>query len=174
MQQEPERAGRVTAGNASQLSDGGAAVLVASRARAERNGWPVLARIVDHTSVAGPPKQLMAAPIPAVRKLLRRHGLEMGQLACFEHNEAFAAASCAVARALGANPTTMNSHGGAVAVGHPIGASGARCLVTTVNRLRREPEGALAVTTLCLGGGEVVAMLIAAGPDLRTASWPAS
>eukprot|EP01047_Picozoa_sp_COSAG01_P077268 COSAG01_NODE_13855_length_1526_cov_2.005606_3_plen_83_part_00 len=71
-----------------------------------------------------------------------------------------------MARALGADPATTNSLGGAVAIGHPLGASGARCLATTINRLRREPEGALAVTTLCLGGGEAVAMLIAAGPDL--------
>ena len=84
-QTKPEQGGRVTAGNSSQLSDGGAAVLVASRARAESNGWPVLARIVDHASAALPPRQVMAAPIPAVRKLLRRNGLRMVSRAVYSY-----------------------------------------------------------------------------------------
>jgi len=163
--------GRITAGNASQLSDGAAAILVASEAAAAEHGWPVLARIIDQTTSGVEPARVMAAPIPAVETLLTRNGLTIGDLAVLEHNEAFAAASCAVAKALGVDDARFNPHGGAVAIGHPLGATGARCLATTINALRAaEPQSdglaARGITTICLGGGNAVAMLVEAGPDL--------
>ncbi len=163
--------GRVTAGNSSQVSDGAAAILVASEAAATANGWPVLARIIDQTTSGLEPAHVMAAPIPAVQTLLERNGLAIDDLAVLEHNEAFAAASCAVAQALDVDDSRFNPHGGAVAIGHPLGATGARLLATTINALRSADDRAdddppLGITTLCLGGGNAIAMLIAAGPDL--------
>ena len=163
--------GSVTAGNASQLSDGAAAIIVASEEIAAANGWPILARIVDQTTSGRPPSKVMEAPIPAVETLLDRNGIGIDDLAVLEHNEAFAAASCAVGKALGVDEKRFNPHGGAVAIGHPLGATGARCLATTINALRfadaREEGGPpIGIATLCLGGGNAVAMLVEAGPDL--------
>lgn len=154
---DPE--GQVTAGNASQLSDGAAAVLVTSRERAEAEGWEILAEIVDQTTSGLAPADVMAAPIPAVETLLERNSLKIGDLDIVEHNEAFAAASCAVAKQLGIPDEKFNPHGGAVAIGHPLGATGARCLMTLINALRRR-GGGKGIVTLCLGGGNAVAMLI--------------
>lgn len=151
--------GQVTAGNASQLSDGAAAILVASRQRATAEGWEILAEIVDQTTSGLAPADVMAAPIPAVQTLLERNSLSVDDLRFVEHNEAFAAASCAVAKALEIPDEKFNPHGGAVAVGHPLGATGARCLMTLINALRRE-GGGKGIVTLCLGGGNAVAMLV--------------
>ncbi len=151
--------GQVTAGNASQLSDGAAAILVTSRSRAAAEGWEVLASIIDQTTSGLAPADVMAAPIPAVRTLLVRNSLTIDDLAFIEHNEAFAAASCAVAKGLGVPDEKFNPHGGAVAIGHPLGATGARCLMTLINALRRD-GGGKGVVTLCLGGGNAVAMLV--------------
>ncbi|MEE2759477.1 MAG: thiolase family protein [Candidatus Thermoplasmatota archaeon] len=153
--------GNVTAGNASQLSDGAAAVLVASRTIADENGWPILATIIDYCTSGVEPARVMAAPIPAIESLLQRNGITIEDLAYVEHNEAFAAASCAIAKACNIPDEKFNPHGGAVAIGHPLGATGARCLMTLINALRRN-GGGKGVVTLCLGGGNAVAMLVEA------------
>ena len=151
--------GKVTAGNASQLSDGAAAVLVASREAANKNGWSVLATVLDYCTSGVEPARVMAAPIPAIEMLLQRNHLTMDDLAYVEHNEAFAAASCAIAKACNIPDEKFNPHGGAVAIGHPLGATGARCLMTLINALRRT-GGGKGIVTLCLGGGNAVAMLV--------------
>ena len=153
--------GRVTAGNASQLSDGAAAVLVANRDTAETNGWPILGTILDYCTTGVEPARVMAAPIPAIELLLDRNDLTMEDLSFVEHNEAFAAASCAIAKACSVPDEKLNPHGGAVAIGHPLGATGARCLMTLINALRRT-GGGKGIVTLCLGGGNAVAMLVSA------------
>ena len=154
--------GKVTAGNASQLSDGAAAVLVASRQIAEDQGWPGLGIVLDYCTSGVEPARVMAAPIPAIECLLERNQLTMDDLTYVEHNEAFAAASCAVAKACEISDEKFNPHGGAVAIGHPLGATGARCLMTLINALRRS-GGGKGIVTLCLGGGNAVAMLVEAG-----------
>ena len=153
--------GKVTAGNASQLSDGAAAVLVASRQIAQEQGWPVLGTVLDYCTSGVEPARVMAAPIPAIESLLERNQLTMDDLTYVEHNEAFAAASCAVAKACEISDRKFNPHGGAVAIGHPLGATGARCLMTLINALRRS-GGGKGIVTLCLGGGNAVAMLVEA------------
>lgn len=163
--------GQVTAGNASQLSDGAAAILVARRNAAKSNGWPILAVILDQETSGLEPSKVMAAPIPAVEAIMHRNDLKVSDIDMFEHNEAFASASCAVAKALDIPDEKFNVHGGAVAVGHPLGASGARCLMTLINALQRMDEekdasankskaGSIGIVTLCLGGGNAVAMLV--------------
>ena len=153
--------GRVTAGNASQLSDGAAAVLVASRDAAEANGWPILGTVLDYCTTGVEPARVMAAPIPAIELLLDRNDITMDDLSFVEHNEAFAAASCAVVKACSVPDDKINPHGGAVSIGHPLGATGARCLMTLINALRRT-GGGKGIVTLCLGGGNAVAMLVSA------------
>jgi len=153
--------GKITAGNASQLSDGAAAVLVARRQIAEEQGWPVLGTVLDYCTSGVEPARVMAAPIPAIECLLERNQLTMDDLTYVEHNEAFAAASCAVAKACEISDEKFNPHGGAVAIGHPLGATGARCLMTLINALRRS-GGGKGIVTLCLGGGNAVAMLVEA------------
>tara|TARA_X000001036_G_scaffold190154_1_gene179233 strand:- start:6004 stop:7143 length:1140 start_codon:yes stop_codon:yes gene_type:complete len=153
--------GRVTAGNASQLSDGAAAVLVASRDAAEANSWPILGTVLDYCTTGVEPARVMAAPIPAIEILLHRNEMTMDDLSFVEHNEAFAAASCAVAKACSVPDDKINPHGGAVSIGHPLGATGARCLMTLINALRRT-GGGKGIVTLCLGGGNAVAMLVSA------------
>ena len=156
-----QEGGRVTAGNASQLSDGAAAVLVANRETAEANGWPVLGTILDYCTTGVEPARVMAAPISAIELLLERNEMTMDDLSFVEHNEAFAAASCAVVKACRIPDNKINPHGGAVAIGHPLGATGARCLMTLINALRRT-GGGKGIVTLCLGGGNAVAMLVSA------------
>ena len=151
--------GTVTAGNASTLNDGGSAVLVADEAFAIEKGWPILARIIDQCTSGVEPARVMYAPIPAIQTLLERNGLEVGDVDVYEHNEAFAAASCAVAKEICIPESRFNLHGGAVSLGHPLGASGTRCLMTMLGVLRRT-DGSTGIVTLCLGGGNAVAMLI--------------
>jgi len=151
--------GLVTAGNASQLSDGASALVVMVRDEAERRGIAPLARIVAYDSSATRPEWVMEAPIGSVRRLLDKTKLQIGDIDLFEHNEAFATASCAVAKELGVPAERFNVHGGAVALGHPIGASGARVLTTLLYALRaRRARRGLA--TLCLGGGGAVSLLV--------------
>jgi len=154
-----DREGKVTAGNASTLNDGAAAVLVADADLAAEMGWNVIAEIVDQTTSGVAPERVMAAPIPAVRTLLERQGLDVLDVDVYEHNEAFAAASCAVAQDLGIPNDRFNLHGGAVSLGHPLGASGARCLITMIGAMRRI-DAKSGIVTLCLGGGNAVAMLV--------------
>ncbi|MEC7111027.1 MAG: acetyl-CoA C-acyltransferase [Candidatus Thermoplasmatota archaeon] len=154
-----DREGKVTAGNASTLNDGAAAVLVADADLAAEMGWDVIAEIVDQTTSGVAPERVMAAPIPAVRTLLERQELDVLDVDVYEHNEAFAAASCAVAQDLGIPNDRFNLHGGAVSLGHPLGASGARCLITMIGAMRRI-DAKSGIVTLCLGGGNAVAMLV--------------
>jgi acetyl-CoA C-acetyltransferase len=151
--------GTVTAGNASQLSDGAAGLLVASRAAAEQLGSAPLARIVSYATAGVDPKDIFIAPVPAVRMALDKAGLGVRDIDLFELNEAFAAQMCACTRELELPEEKVNVNGGAVALGHPIGASGARVLVTLLHALKRRglKRG---VASLCLGGGNAVAMVV--------------
>ena len=151
--------GVVTAGNASQISDGASALVVMDEAEAERRRLEPLARIVASDSFAMAPRLVMEAPIGSVRRLLERSRLAIEDVDLFEHNEAFATASCAVGKGLGVPADRFNVHGGAIALGHPIGASGARVLTTLLHamRARRARRG---LATLCLGGGGAVSMLV--------------
>ena len=151
--------GQVTAGNSSQVSDGASAVLIASEEAANQHGLPVLARIVGYATSGVESHRVMSAPIPTVHKLLKQTGMSMENIDILEHNEAFAAASCAIQMALGASEGCFNPHGGAVAIGHPLGATGTRCLMTLVNALEHS-GGSRGIVTICLGGGNAVAMMV--------------
>jgi acetyl-CoA C-acetyltransferase len=149
----------VTAGNASTLNDGAAAVVVTSAAYAEAHGLRVLAEITGYASGAGEPQELFFAPITAVHNLMRAQGTTIGDYDLIEANEAFAAQALADGAGLGWDPARVNVHGGAIALGHPIGASGARVLVTLLHALAdRGLRTGLA--TLCLGGGDAVALSV--------------
>jgi len=151
--------GIVTAGNASSINDGAASAVVMSDDMAASYSQKVSANIIDYEEVATKPEWLMEAPIPAVEKLLERNSLKVDDVDLFEHNEAFATASVAVQKALKIPDEKFNIHGGAIALGHPIGASGARVLTTLLYSLK-EREESRGIATLCLGGGEAVAMLV--------------
>jgi acetyl-CoA C-acetyltransferase len=151
--------GQVTAGNASQISDGASAVLIASDNATRKFNLPILAKIVDYTTSGVSPQRVMAAPIGAVENLLNRNNLRIEDIDIVEHNEAFASASCSVQIALKISEDRFNLHGGAIAIGHPLGATGTRCLMTLVNALERT-NGKLGIVTICLGGGNAVAMLV--------------
>ena len=153
------RDGVVTAGNASQISDGAAALVVMSGEEVDRRGIRGLARIVAQDDSATRPAWVMEAPIESVRRLLGRARLSVADVDLFEHNEAFATASCAVRDALGVPADRFNVRGGAVALGHPIGASGARVLATLLHAMRAR-TARRGVATLCLGGGGAVSILV--------------
>jgi acetyl-CoA C-acetyltransferase len=151
--------GTATAGNASQISDGAAAVLVANAAGADNVKSSIKARIVASATHSGEPRELFTAPIGAVEAVLAKAKLAVNDIDLFELNEAFAAQCLACARALKIEPGKLNINGGAIALGHPIGASGARVLVTLLHALAwRKLRYGLAA--LCLGGGEAVAMIV--------------
>jgi acetyl-CoA C-acetyltransferase len=151
--------GLVTAGNASQISDGGAAVVVTSREKAEELGCKPMAKIIDYNTGGLAPELVMEAPIPTVRALMEKTGFGVDDIDLFEHNEAFASASVAVKKELAIPDEKFNVHGGAVALGHPIGCSGTRVLITLLYALKqRGLKRGLA--TLCLGGGNAVAMIV--------------
>ena len=154
-----DKAGTVTAGNASTLNDGASAVLIAEADFAKAQGWEILATIEDYCTSGVEPARVMSAPIPAVKMLLERNGLGVLDVDVYEHNEAFASASCAVAQEVGIPEDRFNLHGGAVSLGHPLGASGTRCLITMLGVMRRL-EATSGIVTLCLGGGNAVAMYI--------------
>ena len=154
-----QKDGIVTAGNASTLSDGASAVLVTDSEFAAEQGWEVIATIEDFVTSGVEPARVMAAPIPAVEQLLERNGLTVKDVDVFEHNEAFASASCAVAKGVGIPHDRFNLHGGAISLGHPLGASGTRCLITMLGVMRRL-EATTGIVTLCLGGGNAVAMFV--------------
>ncbi len=148
-----------TAGNASIIADGAAAVVVMSREKAEERGCTVLARIGAQAAAAIDMKYVLVAPIWAIPKVLKKAGIQIADVDLFEVNEAFSGSTVAVMRTLGLDPEKTNANGGAVALGHPIGASGCRVLVTLLHEMiRRDSRTGLA--TLCLGGGEAVALLI--------------
>ncbi len=152
-------AGTVTAGNASMLSDGAAAVVVASARAAERLGAKPLARIIAYATSGVAPKDIFIAPVAAVRQVLERAGLSIQDIDLFELNEAFAAQMLACGNELKLDESKVNVNGGAIALGHPIGASGARVLTTLLYALeQRGLKRGLA--SLCLGGGNAVAMVV--------------
>ena len=156
-----DKNGQVTAGNASQLSDGASAVLIASDYAVKRHNLPILAKIIDYCTSGLEPSKVMSAPITAIEILLHRNDLTIDDIDIIEHNEAFASASCSIQKALNIPDEKFNPHGGAVAIGHPLGATGTRCLMTLVNALNRT-SGKFGIVTICLGGGNAVAMLIEA------------
>ena len=151
--------GQVTAGNASTLNDGASAILLADEATAKENGWEIIAYIDDYCTTGVEPHRVMSAPIPAIRTLLERNQLEVLDVDIYEHNEAFASASCAVAKEIGIPNERFNLHGGAISLGHPLGSSGTRCLITLLGIMRRT-DSKSGIVTLCLGGGNAVAMLV--------------
>ena len=151
--------GTVTAGNASGINDGAAAVVVASAARARQLGREPLAQVVSFASTGVDPAIMGMGPVNAVRTALQRAGLSIRDIDLFELNEAFAAQALAVSRELGLDASKVNTRGGAVALGHPIGASGARLLTTLIYALRAQ-GGGKGVASLCIGGGMGIAMVI--------------
>ncbi|KZM51092.1 acetyl-CoA C-acetyltransferase [Labrenzia sp. OB1] len=151
--------GSVTAGNASGLNDGAAALVVMSAAEAEKRGLTPLARIASWATAGVDPAIMGSGPIPSSRKALEKAGWSAADLDLVEANEAFAAQACAVNKDMGWNPDIVNVNGGAIAIGHPIGASGARILTTLTHEMgRRDAKKGLA--TLCIGGGMGVAMCL--------------
>ncbi|PIG96341.1 acetyl-CoA C-acetyltransferase [Deinococcus sp. UR1] len=153
--------GTVTAGNASGINDGAAMLLVASEEYAQAHGLPILAEIASYAAIGVDPAIMGIGPAKAVPVALNRAGMSVADVDLFELNEAFAAQSLAVVRDLNADPTRVNVTGGAVALGHPIGASGARVLVTLIHQLRRLGKET-GVASLCIGGGMGIAIVVRA------------
>jgi acetyl-CoA C-acetyltransferase len=151
--------GSVTAGNASSISDGAAALVVMAEEKARALGLTPLGRIVSYGSFATDPAWFTTAPVHAISTLLKKTGRQIADVDLFEINEAFAVCSIAVNRELGLDPDTVNVRGGAVALGHPIGASGARILTTLIHALE-DKNLSTGVASLCIGGGEAVALMI--------------
>jgi acetyl-CoA C-acetyltransferase len=151
--------GILTAGNSSSINDGASAVVVMDEDIAKDKGLKPLAKIVDYVTSGVKPELIMEAPIHAVRKLLERNELEIKDIDLIEHNEAFSSASVVVQKVLGIPDEKFNVNGGAVALGHPIGCSGARLLTTLIYALHAR-NATRGIATLCLGGGNAVAMLI--------------
>jgi acetyl-CoA C-acetyltransferase len=149
----------VTAGNSPGLNDGAAAVLVTSEEYAKAHGLEIQARISAYSSGATAPRDLFFAPVRAVRRVMEKEGKKIGDYDLIEANEAFAVQALADGRELGWDWDRVNVHGGAVALGHPIGASGARVLVTLLNAMRQR-DAAAGIATLCLGGGDAVALSV--------------
>ena len=154
-----DREGSVTAGNASGINDGAAAVLLMSAEEAEKRGIEPLARIASYATAGLDPSIMGAGPIKASRKALERAGWKIGDLELVEANEAFAAQACAVNKTLGWDPEVVNVNGGAIAIGHPIGASGCRILNTLLYEMKRR-NAKKGLATLCIGGGMGVAMCV--------------
>ncbi|HEX9729568.1 MAG TPA: acetyl-CoA C-acetyltransferase [Gemmatimonadales bacterium] len=154
-----EKDGTVTAGNAPGLNDGASALVVASQAFAEAHGLPVMARITGYATGGGEPKDLFFAPIVAVRRLMQQAGTSIDTYDLIEANEAFAVQALADGAGLGWDWERVNVHGGAVALGHPIGASGARVLTTLLYALQDRGQST-GLATLCLGGGNAVALSV--------------
>ena len=152
--------GTVTAGNASGINDGAAALVLMTAEEAARRGIRPMARIVSWATAGVDPALMGSGPIPASRKALEKAGWSVADLDLVESNEAFAAQSCAVARDLGLDMERVNVNGGAIALGHPIGASGARVLTTLVHEMARSGAGR-GLATLCIGGGMGIAMCVA-------------
>ena len=151
--------GTVTAANASGLNDGAAALVIMSRAEAQRRGSPILARIASWASAGVDPSIMGIGPVPATRRALEKAGWTLAELDLIEANEAFAAQALSVGKELGWDPAKVNVNGGAIAIGHPIGASGARVLTTLLYEMgKRDAKKGLA--TLCIGGGMGIAMCI--------------
>jgi acetyl-CoA C-acetyltransferase len=149
----------VTAGNSSSLNDGASAIIVASEAAIERLGLVPRARIIDGASAGCEPEIMGIGPVPATQKVLKRSGLSVGDLDAVELNEAFATQSLACIRRLGLEPDIVNNDGGAIALGHPLGSSGARIAITLLGRMERE-DARVGLATMCIGVGQGTAMLL--------------
>jgi acetyl-CoA C-acetyltransferase len=154
-----DKAGTVTAGNASGLNDGAAALVLMHADEASRRGLTPLARIASWATAGVDPALMGTGPIPASQKALKKAGWSAADLDLIEANEAFAAQACAVNRAMGWDTDKVNVNGGAIAIGHPIGASGARVLVTLLHELARR-NGKKGIATLCIGGGMGIALCV--------------
>jgi acetyl-CoA C-acetyltransferase len=154
--------GSVTAGNASGINDGAAAIVVMSRKKAEELGVKPMGSVRSYASAGVPPRVMGVGPVPASQKALAKIGLGIGDIDLIEANEAFAAQSLAVGRELGWDWERVNVNGGAIALGHPIGASGARILVTLLHEMKRR-EAKRGLATLCIGGGQGIAMVVENG-----------
>ncbi|GGS14427.1 thiolase family protein [Deinococcus knuensis] len=151
--------GSVTAGNAPGLNDGAASLMVVSADFAQAHGLTPLAEIIDYATGGLAPEWVMMTPVPATQKLLTKLGMSASDVDLWELNEAFSVQSLAVARELGLDPTRVNVNGGAVALGHPIGASGARILVTLLHALKQQGKET-GIATLCMGGGNGLALAV--------------
>jgi len=151
--------GSVTAGNAPGLNDGAASLMVVSADFAQTHGLTPLAEIIDYATGGLAPEWVMMTPVPATQKLLSKLGWQDGDVDLWELNEAFSVQSLAVARELGLDPARVNVNGGAVALGHPIGASGARILVTLLHALKQQDKET-GIATLCMGGGNGLALAV--------------
>jgi len=151
--------GTVTAGNASGINDGASMLVVMSKEKARELGIRPMATIISSAYVGLDPKIMGYGPVPATRKALKKAGMKIGDLELIEANEAFAAQSLAVVKDLGLNPDIVNVNGGAIALGHPIGASGARVLTTLLYEMKRRNAGK-GLATLCIGGGQGIAMIV--------------
>jgi acetyl-CoA C-acetyltransferase len=151
--------GSVTAGNASGINDGAAAVVVMSRKKAEELGVKPMASVRSYASAGVPPRIMGIGPVPATQKVLAKSGLSLDEIDLIEANEAFAAQSLAVGRELGWDWERVNVNGGAIALGHPIGASGTRILVTLLHEMKRR-DARRGLATLCIGGGQGIAMVV--------------
>ena len=154
-----DKSGTVTAGNASGINDGAAAVVVMSAKKAAQLGFKPLARIAGFGTSGLDPATMGMGPVPATRKVLQRTGWNAADVNLFELNEAFAAQACAVNKALDIDPSKVNVNGGAIAIGHPIGASGCRILVTLLHEMKRR-EAKRGIAALCIGGGMGVSLAV--------------
>jgi len=154
-----DKEGTVTAANASSINDGAAAVLLMSKEKAEELGLKPMAKIIAQASAAKNPKWFTTAPVDAINKVLKKAGMTKDQIDLFEINEAFAVVSLAVNKELGLDPAKVDVHGGAVALGHPIGASGARILTTLLHTMKRQ-DAEYGLAALCIGGGEASALIV--------------
>jgi acetyl-CoA C-acetyltransferase len=154
--------GTVTAGNASGMNDAGAAVVLMSEEKARELGAPVRARILSYASCGVDPEVMGIGPVPAVRKALQRAGVSLDEIGVIELNEAFAAQALAVIRELDLDPARVNPNGGAIALGHPIGATGAAITAKVLGEMERAGHD-LGLVTLCIGGGQGIALLLARG-----------
>lgn len=151
--------GTVTAANSSSISDGAASLILTTAAHAKEKGWKPLAKIIAHASHAQEPKWFTTAPVEAMRKVLNKAGWHSSEVDLYEINEAFAVVAMAAIKELELDDEKVNIHGGACALGHPIGASGARILVTLIHALKQQQKKR-GVASLCIGGGEATAMAI--------------
>ncbi len=154
-----EKDGTVTAGNASAISDGAAALMVMRESEAKKRGLKPIARIVAHSTHAHAPEWFTTAPVSSIQKLMQKTGWSIEDVDLFEINEAFSVVALAAMRELNLSADKVNIHGGAIALGHPIGASGARILVTLISALRKT-GGSKGVASLCIGGGEATSVAV--------------
>jgi acetyl-CoA C-acetyltransferase len=151
--------GVITAGNASQITDGASAVVVMSKEKAKKENLEILATIKGYDTTGVKPEYVMEAPIPGVRNLFKKMNLTIDDIDLVEHNEAFSSASAALIKEIGIPMEKFNVHGGAIAIGHPIGSSGSRILVTLLHSMKHYKKHR-GLATICLGGGHAVSMIV--------------